>query len=205
MQRLLAFWNRSLINKLIVLAAPFCFCCVPISAVGNRGQGAASIPATQSQATALPATVPEPTSAPAPNGGAVAYASGGLGLARADWEAREGAPTREAGGMLFYGPTRTVMFFDAAVWHIEQSMPDGTSVESARELARPLLPDDAQFVENYTTDRDQVVDLWHSATLAAQFPGDEWVGGKPGDHIVIYRGAETGSVIGIVIGTGNNP
>jgi hypothetical protein len=69
-QRIVAFWNRSLINKLIVLAVPFCLCCVPVGAVGNRGRGAAALTPTEVAPTEHimggPTELDEPTSTPAP-------------------------------------------------------------------------------------------------------------------------------------------
>jgi hypothetical protein len=111
-----------------------------------------------------------------------------------------------AGGIIFYGDTLSAMFANDVAWHIEQSMPDDTTVDAARELARPLLPTDAQLIGTYTTDIGQLVDLYHSPTLAAQLPDDTWINGKPGDHVVVYRRNEGAEIVsGIVIGTGNNP
>lgn len=161
-------------------------------------------PASPERATeALPPTTEtEPTAVPE-----TLYASRGLGLSRAAWEELHGKPTRDVGDILFYGSDVNVMFFDNAVWNLSQSFGDpGISVSEARDMARLWLPKDAKLLKTYTSDIGQLVDLYHSPSLVARFPSDNWVNGKPGDHVVIYRHNDGSDLVfGIVIGTGNNP
>lgn len=166
------------------------------------------VPAETSTPTTTP--LPEPTAIVAPSEEAadtVQYASRGLGLGRSSFEAAHGKPTGEVAGFYDYGPGLSVFFYDGVVWHLEQSLGEpGMPVSDARALARLWLPQDAEMVETYTTRFGQLVDLYHSPSLADRFPEDEWLNGKPGDHIVIYRRDEGSDLVfGIVIGTGNNP
>lgn len=84
MQHLTTFWRRSLLNKLIIVAVPFCFCCIPLRAATNQASvSPTSIPtqATNIESTAvviaptetaipepgaIPRSTPRPTSSPAP-------------------------------------------------------------------------------------------------------------------------------------------
>lgn len=176
-----------------------------------------ALPPTSTSAPNLIATaVPVAISAPDPTTTAVLteitadagpYTSIGLGLGRAAFEAARGQPTGETAGFYDYGPNLSVAYFDGAVWHLEQMFGEpGIPVSDARALARLWLPQDAEFVETYTTRFGQLVDLYYSPSLITRFPSDEWINGKPGDHIVIYRRDEGSDLVfGIVVGTGNNP
>jgi hypothetical protein len=214
MKELLAFWNRSKLNKAIVIIVLLIPCGLLNMITGGTGGDEAALAPTAEAPTSVLSAEPtsvsatdvptaEPTSVPA-------YQSGGLGLSREAWEARYGTPTDEtveSTGVYFYQNNSSVMYMGGHAWHINHNINDtGIPVEDAREITRQFLPEDAAFIETYTNENGQLVDLYHSPSLVSQFPDDNWPNGSPGDHIVIYRQIEdTGQVFSIVIGTGNNP
>ena len=77
--------------------------------------------------------------------------------------------------------------------------------EEARAAGRALAPTDAQLTRTYMSRTGRIVDLYRSTSLRAQFPTSPWLGGEPGDLIVIYRQTPAGRVTSIVVALGNNP
>lgn len=156
--------------------------------------------------------VPQPTPS-APTAPAPAYASGGLGLDRADWERLHGsgAPDNPGSPMTFgyEGGKFQVQFSSVRsgnVEYVERVWGDRNPVliEEARKESKQFIPADAKFVKTYTSRSGSTVDLYKSESLKGQFSDDGWTGGKPGDFIILYRN-QTGRTTTFIIGTGNNP
>jgi hypothetical protein len=161
-------------------------------------------------------SVKEPVSQPAasqPTPSAPIYASGGLGLDRADWERSHGsgAPDNPSSPMIFgyEGGKFQVQFSSVRsgnVEHVERAWGDRNAVpiEEAREESKQFIPADAKFVKTYTSRSGSTVDLYKSESLKGRFSDDDWTGGKPGDFIILYRN-QTGRTTTFIAATGNNP
>lgn len=178
------------------------------------GSNAANQPANQQ--ASLPVNQAANNSAaarPAQAPSAPAYASGGLGLDRADWERAhgEGRPDSPSSPMFFAyeGGTFQVRFSQISsgnvsyverVWGDRNALP----IEDARKESKQVIPADAKFVKTYTSQGGSTVDLYKSESLKGRFKGNEWTGGKPGDFIILYRN-QTGRTTTFIAATGNNP
>lgn len=164
----------------------------------------AVVVATAAPPTEEPAAAPTEAPTEVPAAPADDYASGALGLSQEAVEAERGQATREASGIQFYAGDVSIIYLGGRAWQVEQSLSPPAELEAARATARELLPADAELIETYTAASGATVDRYRSASLAERFPDDGWVGGEPGDHVVIYRADDRG-VFGLVVGTGNNP
>jgi endonuclease YncB( thermonuclease family) len=167
----------------------------------------------QAQPTAIPTTAADAT---AP------FASGGLGLSKADWEAQHGPGTPGANSLIL-----DYEFYPDGSWKYEVTFIYGDNVDGisfqlpgdqsmrlddARSLSRTLMPSDATLVQTYTGRDGTPVDLYHSDSLAGRFTdtgqlaADPWVNGQPGDFFVSYvMLAPDQPVGGFTMGLGNNP
>jgi hypothetical protein len=172
----------------------------------TSGANAANQPSNQ------PADKPA-AARPSPAPSAPAYASGGLGLDRADWERAhgEGKPDNPSSPMYFSyeGGTFQVQFSEIRsgnVEYVERVWGDrnAVSIEDARKESKRFIPADAKFVKTYTSRSGSTVDLYKSESLKGRFENDDWTGGKPGDFIILYRN-QTGRTTTFIISTGNNP
>jgi hypothetical protein len=119
------------------------------------------------------------------------FASGGLGLSRAEWEKIHGGPTRSS-ILLEYDDGRLVVgLLESNVWHLERVWMRGdaeaVSLEAAREEAKSFLPSDA--TETQTVDRGdgRIIDVYSSAILANRFASTAWNGGTQGTFAIQYR------------------
>lgn len=204
--------RATLIGCLTLLAA--FLACAPKPGGANLNTNSAnqsvSQSANQSANQSASQHVPQqPT--PTPSG--PAYASGGLGLDRADWERSHGsgAPDNPSSPMVFgyEGGKFQVQFSSVRsgnVEYVERVWGDRNAVpiEEAREESKQFIPADAKFVKIYTSRSGSTVDLYKSESLRGRFSNDDWTGGKPGDFIILYRN-QTGRTTTFIIGTGNNP
>jgi hypothetical protein len=136
-----------------------------------------------------------------------AFASGGLGLARSDWEHLHGRPVKEDEFVHYESGSLVVAFMEDNVWHLERVWGDlaAVSLETAQDVSQRFIPTDAHFVQRYTARGERPVDLYLSETLRSRFSADRWMGGSPGNFIVLYRTRTDGFVTSLVIGIGNNP
>ena len=156
-------------------------------------------------------TVPAPSAAPvnqpttAPSNAAAAFKTGGLGKTRADWEKVYQKPEKENSGLFTYANGNYLIgYVDDRLAHLEHSWGDqnAKSREFAEGAATPFLPADRKKVREYKSTRSgSTVVLYHSDGLAALFAPESFIGGEPGDFVVIYRDI-TGKVSGFVIGLG---
>jgi hypothetical protein len=129
-------------------------------------------------------------------------------LTQAVWEERHGRPVRTDGGFIQYeGGALVVMFREGRANYVERVWGDRNAVPlaDAQAAGRALAPADAQLTRTYTSRNDRQVDLYRSTALKDALPNNPWIGGEPGDFIVIYRQLPTGRVTSIVVATGNNP
>ena len=137
--------------------------------------------------------------------------SGGLGLARAVWEAAHGASTgADTLGFLLYAGGYVLQFDgdgpDAAAWYIELAWGDAgaVSADEARAAALRLLPADAAEVGTSSSRGGNPVTVYRSEWLAGRLGPSWWLGDEPGTHVAIYRARPDGRITSIVVGPGNN-
>ena len=81
---------------------------------------------------------------------------------------------------------------------------NAVSLEDARRESKNFIPADAKFVRTYISRNGNTVDLYTSEFLKSRFPAAEFVGGKPGDFIILYRN-QTGRTTTFIITIGNSP
>jgi len=101
-----------------------------------------------------------------------------------------------------------IIYLDGRINHLERVWGDRDTKTQAFALGAVMghFPRDAKKVESYTSPRSgNPVDRYHSDSLAALFPAENFIGGNPGDFIVIYRMSTPGKVTSAVVGIGNNP
>lgn len=143
--------------------------------------------------------------------------SDGVGLSRSDWDQQHGSPTESDRYQSSYEGGRYIAKFeDENIRHLEYTWGNNNAVslETARSHAKLLMPHDSKFLRTYIPREARLVDLYSSESLktrfisAAALPGCEfkspWIGGKPGEFLVLYR-MDKDRVTSIVIAIGNNP
>jgi hypothetical protein len=155
----------------------------------------------------------QPIASPQPMFSAPTYASCGLGLAQADWERLHGSgrPDNASSPMFFeYENGKFQVQFSEIrsgnVEYIERVWGDRNAVplEDARRDSKNFIPADAKFVRTYTSRSESTIDLYTSESLKARFSASDFIGGKPGDFIILYRN-QTGRTTTFIISVGNNP
>lgn len=134
---------------------------------------------------------------------------GKLGISRSEWEKIHGkANTDEMPGMYSYnGGQYLVQFVDDNVRTIEHVWQNGgVSLKDAQEQSEKLIPTDASFVRSYSPSGlpELKVELYQSEYLMRKFDDDAFIGGEPGDFIVVYF-VYDGVVPSIIVAIGNNP
>ena len=135
------------------------------------------------------------------------FASGGLGLSQETWEQAHTQSSTGPGSYVNYdGERYSVIFMDGNIWQLERNFADKPTLDESRVEGASLIPEDSQLVETYSPEGfpELIVDLYLSESLKGRFESDVWIGGEPGNFIVIY-GVYDDRVPRIVIGTGNNP
>ena len=120
---------------------------------------------------------------------APSFASGGLGLTRAEWEQAHGQPTRSSIFLEYAGGRLVVGLLEGNVWHVERvwMRGDAVSLEAAREDARAFLPEDASQVQSVDRGDGRIIDIYSSAQLTNRFGSTAWNGGKAGTFSIQYR------------------
>ncbi len=148
--------------------------------------------------------------APSPTPTVSAYKSNGLGLDRATWESSHGKASEDGTSFLRYENDKFAVMFSASKLgnanHIERVYEDRNAVPiaDARVESKSFIPADANFVRTYTSRSDSTIDLYTSESLKNRFSESDFIGGKAGDFIVLYRN-QTGKVTTFIIAIGNNP
>ena len=185
------------------------FGCALLGAIINRFGG--NLNKNQSKPTV--STQPSPVASPSSTPSGPAYSSGGLGLDRTDWERSHGTgqPDDPDSTMFFkYEGGKFVVQFSKLksgnVSYIERVWGDryAVSIEDARAESKQFIPADAKFVKTYTSRSGSTVDLYTSTSLKERFPDSEFIGGKQGDFIILYRN-QTGRTTTFIAAIGNNP
>lgn len=161
------------------------------------------------EVTDTPTTVPTdapPTDVPPTAAPVEREPSRGLGMSRTAWEAREGKSTKKEYVGERYGNDVLVYYIDERVEGIELQYADfnAMSPTDAKQLAELYLPEDRKLIETYTARDITAVHLYYSEWLKDRFPADTFIGGEPGQFIVLYTPID-GKVTRIIMGTGNNP
>jgi hypothetical protein len=118
-----------------------------------------------------------------------AFASGGLGLTRDEWEAAHGEPSRTSIFLEYAGGRLVVGLLEGNVWHIERVWPrgDAVSLEAARSDVSAYLPQDATQVQSVDRGDGRIIDVFSSAQLSSRFASTAWNGGKSGTFSIQYR------------------
>ena len=159
-----------------------------------------------------PTTESRPTMGPGDG-----YASGGLGLNRADFAARYGESTGKALVGERFASTMDVSFIDGGrAWIIFYNFPKGNwpSLSDSEAIAKTLLPADAELVQTYIKDEVQTVRVFISKSLAQRFKtelfADKDGNVTPGTFIVQHhiqpKGfSNAGQVSSLIVSIGNNP
>lgn len=135
------------------------------------------------------------------------FAPGGLGLSQQVWEQTHTKSSEDLGYIKYDSDQYWVLFMEQKVWHLERDFTNTQpTLDEARMESSLLIPEDSQLVETYHPEGvpELTVDLYLSESLKACFPSDNWIGGEPGNFVVIF-GVFDGRVSRMVIGTGNNP
>ena len=183
----------------VVLAPP---AAPPAGSTGQTGaELSATAPPPPTQAPPPTPAPPPPTPAPPPTAqpfrGEVSP-SGGLANSRASFDGAYGAPTGETPSRLvvYQRPPREyqVLFSPdpaRAVLEVVRPLAGAQmTLDSGRQVARGLLPNDAQARSAQPEGNESfIVERYHSNTLAQAIPPDvarDW-GGQAGDLIVIYQ------------------
>lgn len=147
--------------------------------------------------------------------------SGGLGLSKQLWEAKQGKPDTKCPSNLPYtcysGGKYMVSYMENYIWMLEINISplphtnktSGISIEESRSLSKNFIPIDGRLIKTYKNLSGSTVDLYMSKALKSlepYLPANAlgiWTGGEVGNFIVIHSG--TDNIKRIVIGTGNNP
>lgn len=117
------------------------------------------------------------------------FASGGLGLGRAEWEKAHGQPTRTSIFMEYLGGRLVVGFLDEKVWHLERvwKPADAVALDAARDDARAFLPSDAALMQSVDRGDGRIIDVYSSTILAGRYGPTSWNGGRSGTFSIQYR------------------
>jgi hypothetical protein len=143
----------------------------------------------------------------------VAFASGGLGLPLEAFEAVYGQGMDDPTGTVYPIANGRISVSTGAASRVNiiaRFFDEGVSIEKATAAGLALAPADAVLVETYVDDPGGItVDLYSSASLAAQFPDDAWTNGEPGNFTVSYSAdnpaVDVNVVTRLLIVLGNNP
>lgn len=132
---------------------------------------------------------------------------GGIGLSRAEWERLHGQAVEEVGGFVSYEHGKYVVaFLDGRVRYIERKYHREVSLDTARRVAKGLLPADAVLVRAGKPRAERVLELYGSGYLKSRFissgeNADPWVRGERGSSSVLYR-IEAGQVVSVIVAVG---
>jgi hypothetical protein len=123
------------------------------------------------------------TPAPAP------FASGGLGLSRAEWEKAHGQPSRSSIFLEYDGGRLVVGLLESNVWHIERvwMRDEAVALDAARDDVKAYLPSDATVTQSIDRGDGRVIDVYSSSNLSSRFGPTAWNGGKVGTFTITYK------------------
>jgi hypothetical protein len=180
--------------------------------------------------TLAPTGTPEPTNAPpptatheptailepidtatpevAPSSSFGTFSSGGLGLSKSEWEQQHNAD-EDSYDIGYYDDGKYLVLFDEGkISEIELMFDElDLTLDEARIEAESLIPEDLQFVENYSPEDspEWTVDIYTSKSLIEQYEADwVWFDSDPGTFSILYD-VYDGFVARIVIAIGDSP
>jgi len=157
--------------------------------------------------TATPTSIPATPTPSFVNENEDGYLSGGLGLSKSDWERKHSVTGLDFGTMgTGYDHKYDVMFQVGNVWYIESqwSANNAVTVDVIKAEVQNLIPADNKFIKTYSPEgrSETIVNLYYSESLKNRF--NQWVGGDPGNFIVMYNKWDYG-ITRMIIAIGNNP
>lgn len=166
------------------------------------------VPTVTPTMTPQPSAMPQPTATlrPTATATAVTIQSKGLGATREQIEAEFGKPNEMGGTYLYRDNAVFVIYEEGRAVHFEYSF-DKVGYQplaDAKAAARMYMPRDAELVDEYVSDRDRLIEVFHSDAVAAAMPDMLYGSGVAGEFIVLYR-VYDGIVHSIVVAMGNNP
>ena len=166
-------------------------------------------PAPRPIATSIPATVtPAPTARPEPTKStkpaAVDVRSLGLGRPKADWERTYGQPDKNGA---YANGAYWVTFSEDRVAHLERTWGDrdAKSKDFVMGALATLLPADKKLIGQVASSGGTPGELYRSEALAMAFTPAAFIGGEPGDFVILFRTQAGGRITSIVAAIGNNP
>jgi hypothetical protein len=190
----------------------------------TRSVARTPVPADPASAALLPTqTPPRPPAAATATPTASPYASGGLGLSLADWEAKHGPANNRRRERLYeddkygvyYWHSGEVFVTDSSpvIW-ARRSWPEGqeVSLDEAKAEAVSLIPTDAVLQGSQQKDGLQWwIEIYTSTSLATRYPApaeltakqDPWESAAPGTFSIEYFGNGLGDIEAIHIQTGD--
>jgi hypothetical protein len=117
------------------------------------------------------------------------FASGGLGLTRAEWEKAHGQPSRSSIFLEYDSGRLVVGLLEGNIWHIERvwMRNDAVSLDAAREDVGVYLPADATLSQSIDRGDGRIVDVYTSESLARRFGSTAWNGGTVGTFSIQFR------------------
>lgn len=137
--------------------------------------------------------------------------SQGLGQSRDDWEAIHGSPNPEftqGNTFVYYGVRDNYMivtYIDGNIQAISGVTPD-LLVSDVEAFLLAFSPDDAIFLEQYTSAGGLITNVYYSESLIPRINEAFWINSEPGVFITGYHvSPETGLAESWLVATGNNP
>jgi hypothetical protein len=120
---------------------------------------------------------------------AAPFASGGLGLSRAEWEQAHGQPSRSSIFLEYDGGRLVVGLLESNVWHIERvwMRNEAVALDAARDDVKAYLPSDATVTQSIDRGDGRVIDVYSSPILSSRFGPTAWNGGKVGTFTITYK------------------
>jgi hypothetical protein len=120
---------------------------------------------------------------------APAFASGGLGLSRTEWEKAHGQPSRSSIFLEYDGGRLVVGLLDSNVWYIERvwMRNEAVDIDAARDDVKAYLPSDATVTQSVDRGDGKVIDIYSSSLLSSRFGPTAWNGGKVGTFTITYK------------------
>lgn len=135
-----------------------------------------------------------PTALPPEVASDLAFASGGLGMSKVEWESMYGSPIGMVNGAVRYGAdnalTLDVVFRDDMVQSIDWQSAQPMTADAAVMSGQTLLPADAREVSSYAPPEQPtaIVTIYHSDSFAQRLGDDPnwWQGSEPGTMLLEY-------------------
>ena len=135
------------------------------------------------------------------------FPSRGLGLTRSEWERTQGRAFKEDSAYVYYKQGQLKLnFMDGNAGYLEWVYGDldAVTIDEARNASKEFIPTDSTLIRTYQMESGNVVDLYYSEALKKRFSDEDWIGGEPGNFIVMFK-PNRERISSFIIGVGNNP